>query len=1222
MIMAAAAQAGVMMTCNKGGTHRRCCYRRPPPHNHFAATSPFSLMFAMLLILALLGSGGPPSLGLSDRGGSRNRQLDADASTWACHAFTVGGGVSHRTSRHKLEDEPAWVLNKASIPAGKPWPALPRHHMRRRNHVEDDGDDDQKDNHAGPTDDKERGSPKGGNTTDIAASAAVSIPGPVSVEEGSVQPAVVTTGRKRKAALRALGSTLRFAFRTAKSAARYSAKKMVHLYDAAEDALLEGSGEGGGPEKSVNASAAGGPDGPVVPASANVVGMSAVAQDTVGRYRQTEASDLDEKQANTTIIDEEVGTELDPNEVAGMEEGEDAQAQPDIIEAIEAVEPSNDTAEADSTATEDASGVLPETESDANTTFSDEDEEPENGKVLEPTVATKGEEEGSSDHKEFEAAESSDIDKGGRPSVFSRLRFFGRRRAKHMVSTNQTKVNEDADSVVVGEKDTIEEEDSPDASKPDAEMEPVSETTEIVEESPVKPDINATTKEEAEIEEKGIEKENSTMEGDVDSDDSTNFVSETNDTAVPANNTNAMEDQGLAVAVETKNRTRIKKILIGAKKRSKVIAFAVLAIATLPYLEVVEDDAGGITGVAVAGLPRGDELWDGVREVAARGAAGGKKGLVNALSAAGRAREAWDARSSAPEVDEIDLPTTSSTTPSDDTEIFVDSNDPSVVILDESAGDAAVQDKSINEADAVDVEVEGSDEPEVMAKEDNGGSEEKDVAKTEAGAKEVDRDLEDKSTSDKVNIGDEGAQENEDPGRKGKQNGWAAEEALKNALATRPIVGGSTAVVETPVLETQTQQANAMSSVSSAVQKVGPATVRVDTETEIERAVHVGPRVDGQNDADEAEGEDVDEVFGGVPSPMKPQRWQYVQQGQGSGIIISEDGLICTNAHVIEGATRVYVTLTDGRRFPAEVKGTDEIVDIAVLKIIRNDEDTTAAKGKKAASRKDEFNGKLPVAELADSDSLEVGNFVVAIGSPGGLDNTVTMGIVSGLKRSSEEVGLYDKKVEFIQTDAAINMGNSGGPLVDVLSGKVIGINTCMRYNMEGTSFAVPTNKVKNIMHDLAEGKQISHGYVGIYTATLTPEFAREKNADPNSNYGVIPEANGVIVLHIYDDTPASAAGLRRADVITQIGNKKVSKAAEAYKLIDSAEVGIPIDFKIIRGDKTMTIKVKPDEFASRLRMAKEQREKKRKEKMHKLKEESLQDKASAVPPDMQDKEH
>ena len=199
-------------------------------------------------------------------------------------------------------------------------------------------------------------------------------------------------------------------------------------------------------------------------------------------------------------------------------------------------------------------------------------------------------------------------------------------------------------------------------------------------------------------------------------------------------------------------------------------------------------------------------------------------------------------------------------------------------------------------------------------------------------------------------------------------------------------------------------------------------------------------------------------------------------------------------------------------------------------------------------------------------------------------------------------------------------MGNSGGPLVDVATGNVIGINTCMRYNMEGTSFAVPINKVKGIMHDLSEGKEISHGYVGIYTASLTPELAREKNADPNSNYGVIAETTGVIVLTVYPNTPAEKAGLRRADVITEIGGKRVEKAADAYRIIDEAKVGLPLEFKIVRGGKEIKIKIKPDEFATRLRIARESRDKKLKEKMNKLKDELQQ--SGSAPPDMQGKEH
>mmetsp|Transcript_16883 Transcript_16883/g.48506 ORF Transcript_16883/g.48506 Transcript_16883/m.48506 type:complete len:1031 (+) Transcript_16883:421-3513(+) len=1028
-------------------------------------------------------------------------------------------------------------------------------------------------------------------------------------EGGGAQPPAVVTGRKRKMALRALGSTLRFTFRTALSAAQYGARKIVHLYDVAEDALLEEGGDGGDgrPAAPVGLSE------PVVPASANVVGMSAVAQDTAGRYRSTDANQLDEKDTNTTMIADEVfNATLDPEEEVvgvGMEEGEGASLSESSGDA------SNDVDD-DSIAPEEASEAVREFEADFNATSKGESEASGDVKLPESIIAENGEEGDPTDSPEPVGGEPT----SERQSIFSPLRFFGRRRTKQ--AEDEPKVDEVAETVVMEENDSDKEEDhDADESKSDAETEvvaaePVSKaTTEVVEDMPAQ--SNATVKEGVDMGGTKEKKEDPPLEV-VASENTTISATEANDTeATNVTNTIAIEEEESALIVETKKRKKITKILMGAKKRSKLIAFALLVAVTLPYLEVVEDEAGGITGVAVAGLPRGDELWDGVRDVAARGTSGGKKGLANALSAAGRARDAWDARSSAEEVyvDEVDLPPTE-TMSSVDAEAIVGDESPQVLTLDQTTSDAAILDESDTKEAAVDVI--NSDDPCVGESENAADAAEESAMDDNEGVEEKSTKQEQEQTNDRKDV-----KEKEDSKMKDKQSGWAAEEALKNALATKKtIIGGSTAFMEAPVQETQSLQVNAMSSVSSAVQKVGPATVRVDTETEIERAVHVGPQVDGQNDGDAAEGEDGDEVFGGVPSPMKPQRWQYVQQGQGSGIIISEDGLICTNAHVIEGATRVYVTLTDGRRFPAEVKGTDEIVDIAVLKIIRNDEGATSAKGKKASSSEDVFNGKLPVAELADSDSLQVGNFVVAIGSPGGLDNTVTMGIVSGLKRSSEEVGLYDKKVEFIQTDAAINMGNSGGPLVDVISGKVIGINTCMRYNMEGTSFAVPTNKVKSIMHDLAEGKQISHGYVGIYTATLTPEFAREKNADPNSNYGVIPEANGVIVLHIYDDTPASAAGLRRADVITEIGGKKVGKAAEAYKIIDNAQVGCPVDFKIIRGDKPMTIKVKPDEFATRLRMAKEQREKKHKEKVNKLKEESLRDKASALPPDMQDKVH
>jgi hypothetical protein len=185
----------------------------------------------------------------------------------------------------------------------------------------------------------------------------------------------------------------------------------------------------------------------------------------------------------------------------------------------------------------------------------------------------------------------------------------------------------------------------------------------------------------------------------------------------------------------------------------------------------------------------------------------------------------------------------------------------------------------------------------------------------------------------------------------------------------------------------------ALSFVTEAVDKVGPSVLRIDTETHLM----------GEED--------------GLPPSTRPG---FVQQGQGSGLIFSSDGLILTNAHVVEDATKVTVTLTDGRVYQAKVMGSDEIVDIAVLKILPYESGNGLVPSPVV---------NLPVADLGDSDSLLVGQIVIAVGSPGGLDNTVTMGIVSGLERSSAVVGIPHKKVDYIQTDAAINPGNSGGPL-------------------------------------------------------------------------------------------------------------------------------------------------------------------------------------------------
>jgi len=335
--------------------------------------------------------------------------------------------------------------------------------------------------------------------------------------------------------------------------------------------------------------------------------------------------------------------------------------------------------------------------------------------------------------------------------------------------------------------------------------------------------------------------------------------------------------------------------------------------------------------------------------------------------------------------------------------------------------------------------------------------------------------------------------------------------------------------------------------VTDAVQEVGPSVVRVDTETQL--------NLKEQSDSSQIPG--------------------YIQQGQGSGLIFSNKGYILTNAHVVDDASKVTVTLTDGRVYNCKVMGTDEIVDVAVLKITTDDGPAIE---------------NLPIAELGDSDTLSVGKLVIAVGSPGGLDNTVTMGIISGLERSSAIVGIPHKKVDYIQTDAAINPGNSGGPLVDVETGKVVGINAAIRAHMEGTSFAIPINRVREIMHDLSEGRQIEHGYLGLGLATCTPNWARQNNADTNSA-DAIPEVRGAIIHRIFPKTPAERGGLKENDIIIEIGETKVQSAEDARRLIDVASVGEGVPIVILRGKQKLVLTISPVDLAARLREMRSERQ-------------------------------
>jgi len=357
------------------------------------------------------------------------------------------------------------------------------------------------------------------------------------------------------------------------------------------------------------------------------------------------------------------------------------------------------------------------------------------------------------------------------------------------------------------------------------------------------------------------------------------------------------------------------------------------------------------------------------------------------------------------------------------------------------------------------------------------------------------------------------------------------------------------APVQKPALPpSQKIKRQSSSFVTRAAETVGPAVVRIDTERTV-TASQLDPLVEDPL---------FKKFFGEDLSKIPRER---LERGQGSGFIISDEGLVITNAHVVKGADKVTVTLTDGRSYIGTVKGTDDLLDLAVVKI-------------------DSKARKLPIAMLGISGDLEVGDWVIAVGNPVGLDNTVTLGIVSSLNRSSAEVGIPEKRLNFIQTDAAINPGNSGGPLVNEF-GEVVGINTAIRANAEGIGFAIPIDRAKDIAEQLASGAKIQHAYVGVKMLSLTPEFARQNNEDPNA-LAIIPEVEGAIVVHVVPKSPAAEAGLRRFDIIQHIEGHTIHSAKEVQAIVERTRVGQTLHVKVLRGEKTkIDLKVKTGDINS-----------------------------------------
>jgi len=327
--------------------------------------------------------------------------------------------------------------------------------------------------------------------------------------------------------------------------------------------------------------------------------------------------------------------------------------------------------------------------------------------------------------------------------------------------------------------------------------------------------------------------------------------------------------------------------------------------------------------------------------------------------------------------------------------------------------------------------------------------------------------------------------------------------------------------------------------VTAAVKRVAPAVVRIDTERTVPRT-GLDPTFSDPL---------LRELFG---DQMPSSR----ERGQGSGIVIDAKGLVLTNAHVVDGADRVEVSLADGRELEGRVLGADPITDLAVVSI-------PGGSGLKAAP-------------LGDSEALEVGDWAIALGTPYGLERTVTLGIVSSLHRNITSLGFSDKRLELIQTDAAINPGNSGGPLINA-DGEVVGLNTLVRSGPgAGLGFAIPINLAKGVAAQLGRGDAVVHPYLGLQLVPLNARLARDNNADPNALVQ-LPERDGALVQRVLPESPAEKAGLRRGDLVVAAAEQVVPDPAALLRLVEASTVGEALPLTVLRGDQQMQLSIRPE---------------------------------------------
>ena len=318
--------------------------------------------------------------------------------------------------------------------------------------------------------------------------------------------------------------------------------------------------------------------------------------------------------------------------------------------------------------------------------------------------------------------------------------------------------------------------------------------------------------------------------------------------------------------------------------------------------------------------------------------------------------------------------------------------------------------------------------------------------------------------------------------------------------------------------------------------KVQPAVVNITTE----KTVTMRPW--DKYGEDFFKGSPFEDFFRGFGfSPRdKGKEYKQKQRSGGSGVIVDKEGYVLTNNHVVEETDKVKVRLNDGREFIATVKGQDSRTDLAVLHIKAKD---------------------LPVADLGDSDKLEVGEWAIAIGSPFGLEHTVTVGVISAKGRSGLGTGTYE---DFIQTDASINPGNSGGFLINI-DGEVVGINAMIIQPGTGIGFAIPINMAKQILSDLINQGKVVRPWLGVSVQDLTPEMAEQFQ---------VKEKEGVIVAQVHQGTGAEKAGLASGDLIKSVDDKAIKNINELVKEIQKKNVGQKVKLSIVRDGKAMTIEV------------------------------------------------